>query len=96
MRTPHVYILASKRNGTLYTGVTSNLAQRLEQHKNEAVAGFTRRYGVHLLVWCEAHDSMLSAIAREKVIKKWHRAWKLRLIEEMNPEWRDLSEALQR
>ena len=94
MRKPYVYILASKRNGTLYTGVSSNLSQRLELHKSGAVKGFTKRYGVHLLVWCEEHDSMLSAIAKEKVIKKWNRAWKLRLIEEMNPEWRDLSEEL--
>ena len=95
MKKPHVYILASKRNGTLYTGVTSNLAQRVEQHKNDAVDGFTRHYGVHLLVWCEEHDSMVSAIAREKAIKKWHRSWKLCLIEEMNPTWRDLSEEFQ-
>ena len=95
MKKPHVYILANKRNGTLYTGVTSNLAGRVEQHKNDEVDGFTRHYGVHLLVWCEEHDSMTSAIAREKAIKKWHRSWKLRLIEEMNPTWRDLSEELQ-
>ena len=94
MRKPRVYILASKRNGTLYVGVTSNLAQRLEQHRSEAVEGFSRRYAVYRLVWCEDHDTMASAIAREKTIKKWNRAWKLRLIEEMNPDWRDLVEDL--
>ena len=92
MRNPHVYILASQRNGTLYTGVTSDIVQRMEQHKNGVVEGFTRRYAVHRLVWYERHDTMLSAIAREKAIKKWNRAWKLRLIEEGNPEWRDLTE----
>ena len=95
MRKAHVYILASKRNGTLYVGVTSNLTQRIAQHKHEELDGFTKRYGVHLLVWCEDHDSMLNAIAREKAIKKWNRSWKIQLIEEMNPEWRDLSEGLQ-
>ena len=94
MRKPCVYILASKRNGTLYTGVTSNLVQRMEQHRIEAIEGFTKRYAVHRLVWCEEHDTMINAIAREKSIKKWHRAWKLRLIEEANPEWRDLAEEL--
>ena len=94
MRKPCVYILASKRNGTLYTGVTSNLVQRMEQHRTEAIEGFTKRYAVHRLVWCEEHDTMINAIAREKSIKKWHRAWKLRLIEEANPEWRDLAEEL--
>ena len=78
----------------MYTGVTSNLAQRVEQHKTEAVEGFTKRYAVHRLVWYEEHDTMAAAIAREKAIKKWNRAWKLRLIEEVNPEWRDLAEEL--
>ena len=94
MKKPHVYILASKRNGTLYTGVTSSLTQRIDQHKNEATDGFTKRYSVHMLVWYEEHDTMINAIAREKAIKKWNRAWKLRLIEEVNPEWLDLSEYL--
>ena len=94
MRKPCVYILASKRNGTLYVGVTSNLAQRLEQHRTGAVEGFSRRYSVYRLVWREEHDTMTSAIAREKTLKKWNRAWKLRLIEETNPDWRDLAEYL--
>jgi putative endonuclease len=87
---PCVYILASERNGTLYIGVTSNLLKRIWEHKNDAVAGFTERYGVHALVWFEQHENMESAIIREKPIKKWNREWKLRLIEETNPQWRDL------
>ena len=90
MKQPCVYILASKRNGTLYVGVTSDLVQRVWQHKNDFVEGFTRRYAVHTLVWVEAHESMESAIAREKAIKKWKRVWKLELIEKGNPIWRDL------
>ena len=89
---PVVYILASKRNGTLYTGVTSDLSRRIWQHKNDQAEGFTRKYGVHTLVYYEWHDDMHSAIVREKRIKKWNRAWKLELIESVNPEWRDLSE----
>jgi len=85
-----VYILASKRNGTLYVGVTSNVIQRVWQHKNNFVEGFTKRYGVHMLVWYEKCGTMDVAIAREKAIKEWKRAWKIRLIEEANPEWRDL------
>ncbi len=92
MKKPYAYILASQRNGTLYTGVTSNLSQRIHQHKSNAVEGFTKKHSVHTLVWYEEHDSMINAIMREKAIKKWERAWKLRLIEEYNPEWRDLSE----
>ena len=87
---PAVYILASQRNGTLYTGVTSDLIKRIWEHKNEVVEGFSRRYGVHLLVYFELHSNMLSAITREKQIKKWNRAWKIRLIESVNHEWRDL------
>ncbi len=87
---PAVYILASQRNGTLYTGVTSDLPKRIWEHKNDAVEGFSKRYIVHLLVYFELHPDILSAITREKQIKKWNRAWKIRLIEEMNPEWRDL------
>ena len=93
-RQPAVYILASKRNGTLYIGVTSNLSQRVWQHKSDVADGFTKRYGVHTLVYCEFHANMLSAIVREKQVKKWKRAWKLKLIEEENPEWRDLAEDL--
>jgi putative endonuclease len=90
MKQPSVYILASKRNGTLYTGVTSDLVQRIWQHKNNVVKGFTEKYGVHTLVYFELHEDMESAIVREKRIKKWNRAWKLRLIEEKNPAWNDL------
>ena len=90
MTLPCVYILASMRNGTLYVGVTSDLVQRVWQHKNDFVEGFTQRYGVHTLVWFEAHESMESAIAREKPNKEWKRAWKLELIEKGNPTWRDL------
>lgn len=87
---PCVYILTNKRNGTLYTGVTSNLPQRIYQHKTNAVAGFAKQYHVHLLVWYEQHLDMYSAIAREKQIKGGSRAEKLKLIETMNPAWRDL------
>ena len=87
---PCVYILASKRNGTLYVGVTSDLLARTWQHKNSAVEGFTSKYDVYYLVWYELHESMDSAIAREKAIKKWNRTWKLKLIEKLNPEWKDL------
>ncbi|MBI5900984.1 MAG: GIY-YIG nuclease family protein [Rhodocyclales bacterium] len=90
MKLPCVYILASQRNGTLYVGVTSNLVQRIWQHKSDLVEGFTKKYGVHMLVWYEAHETMDSAIAREKTLKGWRRAWKLDLIEEANPAWRDL------
>ena len=94
MKHPTVYILASKRNGTFYTGVTSDLIKRVWQHKNNQVEGFTQKYGVHQLVYFEQHEEMNAAITREKQIKKWNRAWKLRLIEENNPEWRDLYEEL--
>ena len=87
---PAVYILASKRNGTLYIGVTSDLIKRVWEHKNDLVQGFTRRYGVHQLVWYELHDTMESAIQREKRLKEWKRNWKLQLIESMNPDWEDL------
>ena len=88
--TPCVYILSSKRNGTLYIGVTSNLLQRVWQHKNDFVEGFTKRYGVHTLVWYETHSTVDSAITREKALKKWKRSWKIELIEKNNPTWRDL------
>ncbi len=87
---PAVYILASKRNGTLYLGVTSDLVKRIWQHKNNMVEGFTKRYGVHRLVWCEVHENMQSAIEREKQMKGWKRKWKLELIESENPNWQDL------
>lgn len=87
---PAVYILASQRNGTLYIGVTSDLIKRVWEHKNDAVEGFTRKYGVHMLVYYEQHASMETAITREKQLKKWNRAWKLRLIEGRNPDWLDL------
>ncbi len=90
MKPGFVYILASKRNGTLYTGVTSDLPKRVTQHKQDKVKGFTSKYRVHRLVWFETHGDMIEAIRREKQIKAWHRKWKLRLIEETNPEWRDL------
>ena len=89
---PCVYLLASARNGTLYTGVTSNLPRRVSEHRLKLYAGFTREYGVERLVWYEQHGTMLSAIRREKRIKKWRRRWKLKLIEDMNPDWRDLYE----
>jgi len=92
MKQPCVYVLASRRNGTLYTGVTSNLIQRVWQHKNDLVEGFTKKYGVHTLVWFEPHETIASAIVREKAIKEWQRAWKLKLIESANPQWRDLYE----
>ena len=90
MKLPCVYLLASRRNGTLYVGVTSNLVQRVWQHKQNLVEGFTSRYGVYTLVWYERHETMASAIARERALKEWKRAWKLELIEQDNPQWRDL------
>ena len=94
IKLPCVYLLASKRNGTLYLGVTSNLVKRVWEHRNHVVAGFTDRYGVELLVWYEPHETMESAIRREKAMKEWKRAWKLRLIEALNPEWEDLYDSL--
>lgn len=88
----YVYILASKRNGTLYIGVTGNLARRVGEHKDHVVDGFTKKYGVERLVWYEACGSIEQAIIREKQLKKWNRDWKLTLIEKDNPEWNDLSE----
>ena len=89
-RQPCVYILASRARGTLYIGVTSNLGQRVWQHKNDLVDGFSKAHRVHDLVWFELHATMESAILREKAIKKWNRLWKLQLVEEQNPDWRDL------
>lgn len=92
MKQPAVYILASERNGTLYVGVTSNLLARTWQHREHVHDGFTHRYNVTMLVWYELHATMDTAITREKQLKKWNRAWKLRLIQEINPRWRDLWE----
>jgi len=94
MKQFYVYILCSKRNGTLYTGVTSDLIKRVYQHKNDLVQGFSKQYGVHQLVWYEVHESSETAITREKQIKKWSRLWKLNLIEQFNPEWNDLYETI--
>jgi putative endonuclease len=94
VKQPCVYILASERNGTLYTGVTSDLVGRIWQHKNDVVPGFSNQYGVHTLVWYEVHEVMESAIGREKNIKAWKRLWKLRLIEEVNPDWNDLYDGI--
>ena len=94
MKQPCVYLLASRRNGTLYTGVTSDFVPRIWQHKNDLVHGFTQRYRMHTLVCYEAHATMESAIAREKAIKEWKRAWKIELIETLNPERRDLYEGI--
>jgi len=93
-RQPCVYIMSSKRNGTLYTGVTSNLAERAYQHREGLMPGFSRRYGCKLLVYIEYFETMPDAIAREKQIKAGSRADKLRLVEALNPEWRDLYESL--
>jgi putative endonuclease len=93
-RQPAVYIMATKPNGTLYIGVTSDLVKRMTEHKGDLVDGFTKRYGVHRLVFYELHGDMMSAIAREKQLKKWNRAWKLELIETENPEWKDLTDEI--
>ncbi|MHB8070438.1 MAG: GIY-YIG nuclease family protein [Candidatus Cryosericum sp.] len=87
---PAVYILASRANGTLYTGVTSNLVKRVFEHRSNLADGFTKQYSVHRLVYYELHGDMVAAISREKQIKKWNRQWKVNLIETGNPEWRDL------
>jgi putative endonuclease len=89
-RTYWVYILASKLGGTLYIGVTSNLVKRVYEHRTEVVPGFTKEYGVHRLVYFEQHTDIEAAIRREKRLKKWNRAWKIRLIEEANSNWEDL------
>ncbi len=92
MKQPAVYILASGPNGTLYIGVTSNLPGRIEAHRSGAVEGFAKKYEVKTLVYFELHEDMVNAIQREKKLKKWNRAWKIRLIEKMNPVWADLSD----
>ena len=91
---PTIYILASGYNGTLYIGVASHLIQRVWQHKQDLVEGFTKRYGVHFLVYYEMHEEVLAAIQRKKQLKKWNRQWKINLIEKMNPAWKDLWEEL--
>ncbi len=94
MKIPCVYILASKKNGTLYIGVTSNLLQRIWQHKAGHVKSFTSKYNVNILVWYEVHENMEAAIAREKAIKKWNRQWKIKLVNSTNPTWQDLYQSL--
>ena len=94
MKQPVVYILASKPNGTLYVGVTSDISRRMEGHQAGAVPGFTERYNVRRLVYFELHADMLEAIQREKRIKKWNLEWKINLIEKMNPTWHDLSDQI--
>jgi len=94
MKNFYVYMLCSKRNGTLYAGVTSDLVKRIYEHKNNLVEGFTKKYDVHRLVWYEVHETSEAAINREKQIKKWNRKWKINLIERNNPEWNDLYENL--
>ncbi len=89
-----VYMLASKRNGTLYIGVTNNLLKRVQQHKNDVTEGFTRKYNVHSLVYYEVFNRIQDAITREKQMKKWKRQWKMELIEKSNPNWEDLFESL--
>jgi putative endonuclease len=95
MKTYYVYILASRRNGTLYIGVTSDLVRRVHEHKSGAVAGFTKKYGIHLLVYFEQSQDAQSAIRREKQMKEWKRDWKIDLIEDQNPEWIDLYPRIQ-
>ncbi|MBT8419510.1 MAG: GIY-YIG nuclease family protein [Gammaproteobacteria bacterium] len=94
MKQPSVYILASRRNGTLYIGVTSDLPRRVWEHRNDWFEGFTKKYQVHCLVYFEQYQNMPDAIAREKQLKKWYRGWKLALIEKTNPNWRDLWEEI--
>ena len=90
----YVYLLASQPQGTLYTGMTDDLVRRVWEHKTKAVPGFTRRYGVDRLVYFEEYASILDARAREGAVKRWRRAWKIALIEEINPQWRDLADEL--
>ncbi len=94
MKQFYVYVLSNRRNGTLYTGVTSDLLKRVYEHKNDLIDGFSKRYGIHNLVWYEMHETAESAINREKQIKKWQRKWKLELIDRSNPLWVDLYEKL--
>jgi putative endonuclease len=94
LKQPCVYILASQKNGTLYVGVTSDLVKRVWQHKSDLAEGFTKEHQIHTLVWYEAHETMESAIVREKNIKAWKRLWKLELVEGLNPDWNDLYEQI--
>ncbi len=94
MKQPAVYILSSKKNGTLYIGVTSDLLKRTFEHRNHLVDGFTKKYGVGILTWYELCENMTEAIQKEKQLKKWKREWKIRLIEEKNPDWIDLYETI--
>jgi putative endonuclease len=89
-----VYMLASQRNGTLYVGVTNDLARRISEHRSKLIAGFTRDYGVTMLVWYEEYPTIIDARAREHSLKRWQRAWKIRLIEDFNPFWNDLYDTL--
>jgi putative endonuclease len=89
-----IYILASKRNGTLYIGITSNLTKRVWEHKNNLIEGFTKKYNVHNLVYFEQTENVQSALLREKQLKKWKREWKIKLIEKNNPQWKDLYEKI--
>jgi putative endonuclease len=91
MKTYYVYILASGKNGTLYVGVTNDLLRRIQEHREGSADGFTKKYGIKQLVYYQETQDVLSAIQREKQLKKWNRLWKLRVIEEMNPDWKDLS-----
>jgi putative endonuclease len=91
-----VYILASRRNGTLYIGMTDNLVKRVWQHRNGVVPGFTKKYGVKMLVWYELHETREAALTRERQIKKWNRTWKLKIIEQANPAWCDLWDDISR
>jgi putative endonuclease len=92
----YVYILASRRNGTLYTGMTDNLVARVWQHRQSVAPGFTKEYGVRTLVWFEQHETRESSLLRERQIKRWNRKWKLEMIEKMNPAWRDLYDEITR
>ncbi len=94
MRSPTVYILSNRARGTLYVGVTSDLARRMEAHRTGSLPGFASKHRLHRLVYMEVHRAMREAIRREKQVKEWHRVWKLRLIEDSNPEWRDLADEL--
>jgi putative endonuclease len=90
MKRFYVYILSSRKHGTLYTGVTSDLIKRIYDHKKDLADGFTKKYQVHNLVWFETHETAETAIMREKQIKEWERKWKIRIIEQVNPQWDDL------
>ena len=94
VRQAAVYILANKPNGTLYIGVSNDLVKRTWEHRNDMVEGFSKKYGIHRLVYYELYEDMVSAITREKQMKKWHRSWKLELIERQNPDWNDLWEGI--